>query len=243
GKSSTSISLPTSARYISATMLGTIAKNGASERFIQGVYNFPTLDNPVWYVTEKDLRHIFDDKPIDQQIEFDKDFYLPVGTSPAFTDYKVKISPDQFFVKHAAILGNTGSGKSCTLTSILRNLFKYEYNGNKLKNAHIVIFDTNGEYKDAFLPDDETLGKMTSEAKEELELINANYYGGEDNVQVPYWLMNWSDFRALLNPSDATQAPLLNSAIGLAKNEVESNVVTVLPLYLKADIENILTCS
>ena len=240
GKSSTSISLPTSARYISATMLGTIAKTGDSEKFIQGVYNFPTLDNPVWYVTEKDLRHIFDDKSVDQQIEFDKDFYLPIGASPAFTDYKVKISPDQFFVKHAAILGNTGSGKSCTLTSILRNLFKYEFNGNKLKNAHIVIFDTNGEYKDAFLPEDETLETMPPASKEELKLINANYYGGEDNVQVPYWLMNWADFRSLLKPSDATQAPLLNSAIGLAKNDEESCSVVVLPLHLKADIESIL---
>lgn len=243
GKSSTSISLPTSARYISATMLGTIAKTGDSEKFIQGVYNFPTLDNPVWYVTEKDLRHIFDDKSVDQQIEFDRDFYLPIGASPAFTDYKVKISPDQFFVKHAAILGNTGSGKSCTLTSILRNLFKYEYNGNKLKNAHIVIFDTNGEYKDAFLPEDEVLETISPALKEELKLINANYYGGEDNVQVPYWLMNWADFRSLLKPSDATQAPLLNSAIGLAKNDEESSSSAVLPLHLKADIEDMITCS
>ncbi|MEC3881624.1 ATP-binding protein [Parapedobacter sp. 10938] len=243
GKNSTSITLPTSARYISATMLGTIAKSGDSEKFIQGVYNFPTLDNPVWYVTEKDLRHIFDDKSIEQQIEFEKDFYLPIGMSPAFTDYKVKISPDQFFVKHAAILGNTGSGKSCTLTSILRNLFKYEYNGNMLKNAHIVIFDTNGEYKDAFLPEGETLEKMSPASKEELKLINANYYGGEDNVQVPYWLMNWADFRSLLKPSDATQAPLLNSAIGLAKNDEESSASAVLPLHLKADIEDMITCS
>ncbi|MDM1137836.1 DUF87 domain-containing protein [Empedobacter sp. R132-2] len=243
GENSTSISLPTSARYISATMLGTISKNGNSEKFIQGVYNFPTLDNPVWYVTEKDLQHIFDDKIDKEKLEFEKDFYLPVGTSPAFSDYQVKISPDQFFVKHAAILGNTGSGKSCTLTSILRSLFKYDYNGNHLKNAHIVIFDTNGEYKDAFLPNDETLGKMTSEAKQELKLINANYYGGEDKVQVPYWLMNWSDFKALLNPSDATQAPLLISAIGFAKNDEESSNLSILPLHLKADVESVLTCS
>ena len=67
-------------------MLGTILKNGNSEKFIQGVYNFPTLDNPVWYVTEKDLQHIFDDKIDKEKLEFEKDFYLPVGTSPAFSD-------------------------------------------------------------------------------------------------------------------------------------------------------------
>ncbi len=218
-KNTTSISLPTSARYISATMLGTIAKKGVNEKFIQGVYNFPTLDNPVWYVTEKDLRHIFDDKQDANKIEFEKDFYLPIGISPAFSDYKVKICPDQFFVKHAAILGNTGSGKSCTFASIIRNLFKYDYKGLKLENAHFVIFDTNGEYRDAFLPKKEKFELLDEPTKNELKQINAYYYGGEEKVKVPYWLMNWEDFKALLRPSDGTQAPVLNRAIGLAKNE------------------------
>src|SRR5699024_6169062 len=198
---------------------------------------------PAWYVIEKDLKYRFDDKPSVEHIEFEKDFYLPVRTSPAFSNFKVKISPDQFFVKHAAILGNTGSGKSCTLTSILRSLFKFDYNGSSLKNAPIVIFDINGEYKDAFLPNIETLCIMTPEGKEELKLINANYYGGDEKVKVPYWLMNWEDFKSLLKPSDATQAPLLNSAIGLAKNIEESITESILPLYLKADVESILMSS
>ena len=216
----TNITLPTSARYISATMLGTIAKENNKERFIQGVYNFPTLDNPVWYVTEKDLIHIFDEKQNESEIEYDKDFYLPIGTSPAFSNYKVKICPDQFFVKHAAILGNTGSGKSCTLTSILRNLLKYDYSGKKLENAHIIIFDTNGEYKDAFLPEEETA--IDAKTEEELKQINTYYLGGDEKVKVPYWFMNWDDFNHLLKPSDATQAPVLNRAIGLAKNDISS---------------------
>lgn len=230
---STSIVLPSSSRYISATMLGTIAKNGDKEQFIQGVYSFPSLDNPVWYVTEEDLKHIFDDKESDK-IDYKKDFYLPIGTSPAFQNYKVKICPDQFFVKHAAILGNTGSGKSCTLTSILRNLFRFKYNEDaQLQNAHIVIFDTNGEYKDAFLP-----GNCVNE---ELKLINAYYYGGDEEVKVPYWLMNWHDFRYLFNPGEGVQAPVLNRAIGLAKNEQEANTKGVLPNQLKSDIEGLLS--
>lgn len=217
-KNTTNITLPTSARYISATMLGTIAKDGIDEKFIQGVYNFPTLDNPVWYVTEKDLRHIFDDKQDVNEIEFEKDFYLPIGTSPSFSNYKVKICPDQFFVKHAAILGNTGSGKSCTFTSIIRNLFRYDYKGSKLENAHFVIFDTNGEYKDAFLP--ETFRIEDKKDGTELASINAYYYGGVEKVQVPYWFMNWEDMKSLFKPSEGTQAPVLNRAIGIAKNNL-----------------------
>lgn len=237
-KNTTSISLPTSARYISATMLGTITKKGDNEKFIQGVYNFPTLDNPVWYVTEKDLKQIFDDKEDLSDIDYENDFYLPIGKSPTFSDYKVKICPDRLFVKHAAILGNTGSGKSCTLTSIIRNLFRYEYNGQKLENAHFVIFDTNGEYKEAFLPN--FIENINETDKIELSQINAYYYGGIDKVQVPYWFMNWEDFKAILRPSDGTQAPILNRAIGLAKNEQESLESAILPHNLKSDIEEIL---
>lgn len=137
-----SILLPSSSRYISATMLGTITQKEGKDGFIQGVYSFPSLDNPVWYVTEEDLDQIFDNKKEDGEIDYQNDFYLPIGTSPAFQNYKVKICPDQFFVKHAAILGNTGSGKSCTLTSLLRNLFRFKYKDKKLLNAHIIIFDT-----------------------------------------------------------------------------------------------------
>lgn len=234
-KNTASISLPESARYISATMLGTIRKKSDKEDFIQGVYNFPSLDNPVWYVTEDDLKQIFDDKPSDE-IDYGKNFYLPIGKSPAFSNYSVKICPDQFFVKHAAILGNTGSGKSCTLTSILRNLFRYHFKEGTLKNAHIVIFDTNGEYKDAFAPE-----KYSD--IEELKSVNAYYYGGEEKVQVPYWLMNWQDFKALVKPSDGAQAPILNRAIGLAKNENEANGKSNMPNYLKSDIERIINYS
>lgn len=242
-RTSSTITLPSSARYISATMLGTIANDGEKDKFIQGVYNFPTLDNPVWYVTEKDLAQIFDDHQNSLLTDYAKDFYLPIGTSPAFSNYSVKICPDQFFVKHAAILGNTGSGKSCTFTSIIRNLFRYDYNGSKLENAHFVLFDTNGEYKDAFLPNSERYDKLKSETKEELDQINAYYYGGDDYPKVPYWFMNWADFKELLRPSDGTQAPILNRAIGLAKNDIESVVETVLPRHLISDIENLLQCS
>lgn len=236
-KGTSNITLPTSARYILATMLGTIRKKGGKEEFVQGIYSFPILDNPVWYVTEKDLRQIFDDKK-KEDIIYDKDYYLPIGKSPAFSNYTVKICPDQLFAKHTAILGNTGSGKSCTLTSIIRNLFKFSYKDKEIQNAHIIIFDTNGEYKDAFLPDKKD--KINPIDLEQLNLINAYYYGGDEKVQVPYWLMNWNDFRVLLRPGEGSQAPILNRAIGLAKNEQECKAKEILPTNLKSDIESIL---
>lgn len=53
-KNSGAIFLTESSRYLSATMVGTIY----GEKYIQGVYNYPILDNPVWYVTREDLNII-----------------------------------------------------------------------------------------------------------------------------------------------------------------------------------------
>ncbi len=196
------IFLTESSRYLSATMIGTIE----SGRYIQGVYNYPILDNPVWYVTREDLDIIFDQKQKGDEIDFKEDFYLPIGTSPSFPDYQVKINPDRMFGKHAAILGNTGSGKSCTLTSILQSLFRFDYNGNKLQSAHVVIFDTNGEYRDAFSID-------------EKHKVNP-FYINEEGLKVPYWFMNFDDMDYLFEPTTGTQAPILKRALGLAKSKV-----------------------
>lgn len=206
------IFLTKSARYLVATMIGTIEDN---KRYIQGVYNYPILDNPVWYVTRQDLDKIFDQQK-KSEINFERDYYLPIGSSPLFLDYKVKINPDRFFGKHAAILGNTGSGKSCTLTSILHSLFEFSYNGKDLKSAHIIIFDTNGEYKQAFFGNEES---EISPFKK-LELINP-FHIDQKGMKVPYWFMSFDDFEYLFEPSAGTQAPILKRAIGLAKNEEE----------------------
>lgn len=214
-KSSGAIFLTESSRYLSATMIGTIDGN----KYIQGVYNYPVLDNPVWYVTRNDLNIIFDQKEESCKIDFNEDFYLPIGTSPAFPDFQVKINPDRMFGKHVAILGNTGSGKSCTLTAILQSLFKFQYNGQNLKNAHIVIFDTNGEYKDAF--------KLRDKYKVNPFWIN------DEGLKVPYWFMNYDDMDYLFEPTSGTQGPVLKRALGLAKSRVAAQYGRYIPnIYL-----------
>ena len=193
-----------SKRHLLATMLGTISEG----KYLDGVYNYPILDNPVWYIIKEDLEKIFDNISSKDEIDYQKDFYLPIGKNSNFPDYDIKINPDKFFAKHSAILGNTGSGKSCTVTPILQALFNFNYSTNKeykknLKSATIIIFDTNGEYKKAF---------------EGYKNINA-FTISEDGMRVPYWFMNYEDFEYLFEPSPGTQAPILKKALGLLKNE------------------------
>ncbi len=237
-KNKQSISLPSSSRYITATMLGTIETRNNKEIFIQGVYNFPVLDNVVWFITADDLNKIFDYNE-SSEIDYSKDFYLPIGNSPAFPDYDVKICPDQLFVKHTAILGNTGSGKSCTLTSILKSIFNYKFKTKVagqteqseecyLKNAHFIIFDTNGEYKNAFISEGE-----------QFERINTLVID-DKGLKVPYWFMNWDDFDYLFEPGSGTQAPILKRAIGLAKNITEAKTNNLLNKVLEGCLVEII---
>jgi DNA helicase HerA-like ATPase len=204
------------------------------KKYIQGVYNYPILDNPVWYVTKEDLNYIFDQKTKDEKIDFDKDYFLPIGTSPSFSDYEIKINPDKFFGKHAAILGNTGSGKSCTFSSIIQSMFAYDFNGKKLQNAHIIIFDTNGEYKNAFQG-------TNKKPYKNLKLVNP-FNIDKDGLKIPFWFMNYADFDYLFKPSELTQAPLFKTAIGYSKSKVskddESNISKHYERFIMTIIES-----
>ncbi|RXQ88500.1 DUF87 domain-containing protein [Ancylomarina salipaludis] len=230
-KNKEAIFLTKSARYLVATMIGTIENSG---KYIQGVYNYPILDNPVWYVTSQDLDNIFDQKrkKDTEGINFEDDYYLPIGTSPSFSDYKIKINPDKFFGKHAAILGNTGSGKSCTFASIIQSIFDFDYDGKKLQNAHVIIFDTNGEYKQAF--------QGTKEAPyKNLELVNP-FHIDKDGMKVPFWFMNFADFDYLFEPTSGTQAPVFKHALGLAKNQTQALNQKLIPQVFIARLTTIL---
>lgn len=224
------ITLPKAQRYLVATMIGTI-ENGKD--YLQGVYNYPILDNPVWYVVKEDLDKIFDTAPKDG-IDYTKDFYLPIGTSPAFSDYHIRINPDRFFGKHAAVLGNTGSGKSCTVASILQSLFSFsDKDGKRLQNAHFIIFDTNGEYKRAFIGD----GKGND--YKDKALVNAICIDKE-GLKVPFWFMNYDDFEFLFDPSASTQSPILKRAISLSKNTTNSISDDTLPQFWMSRLNEIL---
>jgi len=210
--SDSTILLPKSKRYIVATMVGTI---NSSNKYVQGVYNFPILDNPVTYMLREELEIIFDYKSKEETIDFKNDFFLSIGKSPAFSEFDIKINPDKFLNKHAAVLGNTGSGKSCTIASIIQSMFRGKYKTSdgykELTSAHFVIFDTNGEYSKAF--------QFGGELGDRVNTFTIH----KDGLRIPYWFMNYDDFDYLFEPSQQTQAPVLKRAIALAKNAEQNS--------------------
>ncbi len=195
----TMVTLPAARRLMKATLIGTI--DGLD--YTQGVTIFPVLDNPVHMVTEVDLAVIFDHRKEDDLPKpEDPGFCIRIGESPIFAGYPIKINPDAFFGKHAAIIGSTGSGKSCTIASLIQSILSRD----EIHRTQIVILDTNGEYQEA-LPAAEysTLYIPSDPGKPAERLV------------IPYWFMNGEDFVRMFKAAPTTQRPILLDAIRRAR--------------------------
>lgn len=203
--------LPKARRTLWVSLVGTLVTGQESNqsRFEYGILTYPSLDNPVWFAAEEDLDIIFEKTCRDKHRATKM---ISIGKSPLFPDYDVKINMDRFFGKHAAILGNTGSGKSCTVTAIIRSVMEHK-NGNGMPNAHFIIFDTNAEYEAAFtnIADDKKETKLFN------RLVIKNDGDEPSGMWVPHWFMNGRDINAFFKPGEGAQSPLLHSAIGLAR--------------------------
>jgi len=221
-KNVATITLPDVKRLIWATMIGTIKKRDDEEVYEQGITAYPCLDNPVCFILKEELDCIFDKRSAFDKNEYEKGvrnkYYIPIGKSTAFPEYEVKLDPDALFSKHLAVLGNTGSGKSCTIASLIQTILNRKYDEQKINNAHIIIFDTNGEYARAFL-------KKQEDGKK--EQIGNCLSVGLEGLKIPYWFMNFEDFKTLFRATEGSQAPVLNTALVLAKEGIiGSNPVT-----------------
>jgi DNA helicase HerA-like ATPase len=205
----TMVALPAARRMMKATLIGTI--DGAS--FKQGVALFPVLDNPVLLASRADLDAIFG--PIEQPAPQDPDkpgFCIPIGESAVVQGRPIRIDPDAFFGKHAAVLGSTGSGKSCTIASLIQSIREHP----KVKRTTCVILDTNGEYRAAFQKRGED---GTSKNDEKVLYIPSDPSMASERLAIPYWFMNAEDFVRLFQASKGVQRPVLLEALRLARNE------------------------
>jgi DNA helicase HerA-like ATPase len=213
-------------RTMWVSMIGTLTQTHKGKKFEYGVKRYPELDNPVWFASEEDLDIIFD------KARKDDPRHVAIGKSPIFTDYEVSIDIDQFFGKHAAILGNTGSGKSCTVTAVIRAVLD-----RGMPNAHFIIFDTNNEYERAFTSADGT--PLYS------RLVIRNEGDRPTGLWIPHWFMNSLDYNAFFRPGEGAQAPLLFTAISVARAAAEvgasqlhifstiNDTINQIDLYLK----------
>lgn len=207
----TMVSLPSTRRLMKATMIGSIDEN----RFRQGISLFPVLDSKVFLTTKEDLDAIFGRGYQGEEVNPDDPGYcIPIGKSAVFPDYNINIDPDAFFGKHAAIIGSTGSGKSCSIATILQSVISRD----EIKRTRIVILDTNGEYRAAFQKknEDETYTNAIPNAR---SLYIPTDPSARERLTIPYWFMDSEDFIRLFRAAPGVQRPVLLNALTSARQE------------------------
>lgn len=217
GRSGGELDKAASAKYLDVVPVGMLPKNrGAKFRF--GVSVFPSLYADALYALDAELDRVFEtDFPSElvpkvngvDPVPLDATRYraLSIGRSVVFDGYDVKVRIDDFFGGHTAILGNTGSGKSCTVASVLQSLFE-KADEHHARGATFVVFDVNGEYADALTP-------LTNEDGIGVAHIVLDGTASEGRFRLPHWFLEQSEWELLLQASERTQIPVLRTALGL----------------------------
>lgn len=199
------IDLPFPLRKMSITPMGTLKQEGKIEDKIynleRGVYSFPSIGDTVILPTDIQLKSIVENK--------EKNSVVKIGTAPIAGNAEVKINPDKLFGRHVAILGNTGSGKSCSVAGVIRwsleEASKQLPQGQDL-NTRFIILDPNGEYTNAFNDLNCDIKKFKVELTDDEKQIFKE-------LKVPAWLWNSYEWSSFSNATGRTQRPILRRAL------------------------------
>ena len=150
-------------RFLSIQLIGEKIGN---DDFEKGIGTYPTINDEVHLVIEADLLQIYGQKNVGS---------IEIGKHSSSENLSVYADLHKLILRHCAILGSTGSGKSNTTVSILKSILN-EYDGSR-----IILVDPHGEYSSAF-PD-------------------ANVYRINDATNplyIPFWLMNFEELAFFL---------------------------------------------
>ena len=132
-------------------------------------------------------------------------FYL--GESSIYNNYAINIDVNSFFSNHFAIIGNSGSGKSCATATIFQNVF---YSNTPPVRSNIFVFDAYGEYHSAFA----LFNQVNPNVCYKSITTNFNQTDGE-LLRIPLWLLGSEGIAMLLDVNDPNQIPIIDKTLNL----------------------------
>ncbi|MFH1940846.1 MAG: ATP-binding protein [bacterium] len=153
----------TGSRFLTVQLVG---EKIGDEEFQKGVGTYPTINDEVHLVTEKDLFDIYGRKD---------DGSIEIGKHSSSENLSVNADIHKLVLRHSAILGSTGSGKSNTTVSVLTAIL------NDYPGSRVILVDPHGEYASAF--------------------PNARVFRINDDARplhIPFWLMSFDELAFFL---------------------------------------------
>lgn len=219
------VDLPYPLRKLRLNPLGTLRRDARGYAFTRGSDALPSVGATVILPTEKQLRSI---------VESGEHRRVKIGTSALAGDANVFIDPNRLFGRHLAVLGNTGSGKSCSVAGLIRWSIEEavkELEG-KQPNARFIVLDPNGEYSHAFDGNDVTARVFGVNQPEENKATD---------LKVPLWFWNSAEWCSFTQASAKMQRPLLRRALREVKADksAENTKKLKLRLYLSNNLAEI----
>ena len=174
-------------RIIEIELIGEFMKPtiNAPARFRRGVSAYPTLGDSVHVATRDELTALF---------AVNGAASVRVGVVKQDAQIPATVNVDEIFSRHCAILGTTGSGKSCAVALLLRAVLQ------RFPHAHIVILDPHNEYSNSF-GDGAVVFDPTS-------------------FSLPYWMLTFDEFVEVLYPGrarDSEEIEILADLLPAAK--------------------------
>ncbi len=147
-------------RIVEVEFIGELPRrtDGTVGNFRRGVSSYPSLGDTVFRADRSELALAY---------ACDAESSVRVGFIQQDPSIPAMIKIDEMLGKHFAILGTTGTGKSCTVALILRRILE------KNPQAHILLLDVHREYAQSF--------------RGISEIITP------DNMALPFWLLNFDE--------------------------------------------------
>lgn len=187
-------------RYMDCSPLGEVLEDG---KFCRGINQYPITGAEAFLVTEEEMQSLFNDN-----IKYD----FSMGHLKNHPEVKVYLNPNPLFGRHLAILGQSGSGKSWSVASLLQNAV------DTMPNAHVILLDLHGEY---CWRDEEH--KLKGAFKSSI----MRYVDARD-LEIPYWLLTYSELIDLLidrtDPGASTQIAYLREVVFTLRKQGNENL-------------------
>ncbi|MEV4421952.1 DUF87 domain-containing protein [Patulibacter sp. NPDC049589] len=197
------VDLPYPSRRMAITPIGTLERGRADEAepfaLRRGVTAFPTVGDSVAVPSREQLDALMRGRENDRRVQ--------IGTAPLANGAQVWVDPDKVFGRHLAVLGNTGSGKSCSVAGLIRWSLEAARTARGTPSprgsARFIVLDPNGEYSQAFGDLDGCKVYRVSERAAD----------PGSPLEVPGWLMNSHEWASVSYASARVQKPVLVQAL------------------------------
>ena len=167
-------------------------------RFKRGADSFPQIDRDCFLIEGGNLQRFMGllgkDLSESQRLELGHFSIDESATAIA--------NGDHFFQRHAAILGSTGSGKSCAVSLILERASARKY-------ANIIVFDMHGEYASLANSTNGIDGTVLSSIAAAFKIAGPGDLAEppENVLFLPYWILNREEMLSMILDRSDQNAP------------------------------------